>query len=205
MSITYSEAPDEIKERVKSVIDRYCPNLKEAGVRVDVLSAATDEDGEPAVKLHGYPCGATIQIRTSKLRAMGLGDAAIELDEAHFNALPAKTQDALLHHELHHLELKRNRRGKLQLDEHGRPKMTMRLHDRDFGWFDEIARVHGKHSMEVRQATTLVLGGRQLYFEFCLSGGRVEESSAKLIDSDPVDVSIRHAGKTVFSTKDYRG
>jgi hypothetical protein len=40
------------------------------------------------------------------------------------------------------------------------------MHDREFGWFDEIARRHREHSIEIRQSTRLVEDVGQLYFGF---------------------------------------
>lgn len=52
------------------------------------------------------------------------------------------------------------------MDAQGRPALKMRMHDREFGWFDEIARRHREHSIEIRQSTRLVEDVGQLYFGF---------------------------------------
>jgi hypothetical protein len=48
----------------------------------------------------------------------------------------------------------------------GRPKLLMRKHDHQFGWFDEVAQRHGEASPEVRQARVLMESSGQLYFDF---------------------------------------
>jgi hypothetical protein len=47
-----------------------------------------------------------------------------------------------------------------------RPKLAMRKHDHQFGWFDEVAQRHGEASPEVRQARVLMEKSGQLYFDF---------------------------------------
>ena len=84
-------------------------------------------------------------------------------------------KDALLDHELYHLEVQRNKHGKPKLDCNRRPKLTMRLHDRQYGWFDEIAQRHGSASIECQQAMGLYLAGKQTYFQFALKMGSETE------------------------------
>jgi hypothetical protein len=171
---------------VAEVMHQHRLDLENSRVRVDVLTIASDDESneEPVLKLHGYPCAAVVKILGPKDRAKGLGDAEIVIDEIQWNALPRATQAALLHHELYHLELVRNGSGKVKLDEYRRPKLKMRLHDRQFGWFDEVARIHGTASMEVRQASALVLSGKQLYFAFALAGESVgADADAEVVDA----------------------
>lgn len=175
----YSKAPDDLIQMVRETMHAYCLDLETAQVRVDVLTIASSDEAneEPVLKLHGYPCAAVVRILGPKDRAKGLGDAEIVIDEIQWKELPRATQFALLHHELHHLELVRNPKGKVKHDEYRRPKLKMRLHDRQFGWFDEVARIHGKASMEVRQSTALVLSGKQTYFAFALAGEAEAEAA----------------------------
>ena len=48
-------------------------------------------------------------------------------------------------------------------DAQGRPKIKLRKHDFQVGWFHEIARRHGEHSVEVRQCRELVSEQGQTY------------------------------------------
>ena len=165
---TYAKAPDAVSKIVTAMIEKYHPELKIEGVRIDCISAASDDPDSPAVTLHGYPCSAIVKILDSKQRAMGRGDAEIVIDEARFKDLKVGQQNALIDHELYHLAVKKNKYGRTKLDEHGRPKLKMRKHDREYGWFDEIAHRHGSDSQECMQATQLYLSGKQVYFEFAL-------------------------------------
>lgn len=174
MSKSYSKAPAEAQKRLASVMERYCPELNLNQVRVDLLSITDDDNDEdtddpvPALTKGGYACLAVVKVLGPKERTMGRGDAEIVIDEAAYLKLPEASRDAVLHHELYHLELKLNKNGRVIVDENKRPKLGMRLHDQQFGWFDSIARIHGKASIEVRQATDLVLKHKQDYFEFSL-------------------------------------
>jgi hypothetical protein len=66
------------------------------------------------------------------------------------------------------LEIVRNKHGAPKKDCVGRPKLKMRLHDQQHGWFNEIAKRHGSASLECQQATRLFLHHKQTYFEFAL-------------------------------------
>ena len=163
---TYTPASKGMQERAGDIIRRYYPILQLVDIKIDILMAATDEeDGEP-VKLNGYPCQAVVRILGPKERAKGQGDAEIVIDEANWNDLTTAEQDALLDHEIYHLEVVIGQNHKPKVDPYGRPKLKMRLHDRQFGWFDEIASRHGTASVEVKQATAFKLSASQLYFQF---------------------------------------
>ncbi len=179
----YSKASDRLVAQVAAVMAAHCPDLSGNNVRVDCLNIAHDDpdNEDPPLKLHGYACAAVVRILGAKERAKGQGDAEIVFDEATFLRLPEPSQVALIHHELHHLELKRDGKGRVKFDEYRRPKLTMRLHDRQFGWFDEIARVHGTASLEVQQSSALLLGGKQLYFAVALNGDFVPNAAAELV------------------------
>ena len=55
--------------------------------------------------------------------------------------------------------------GNVRRDDIDRPLLRIRKHDHQFGWFDAVARRHGKHSIEVQQAHQLTAMDelRQLY------------------------------------------
>lgn len=165
---TYSKAPAEVAKRAASIIKKYHPDLENVGIRIDFISVANDEEGEPALTLNRYPCAAVVKIIGAKERAIGRGDAEIVIDEATYTEMKDESKDALLDHELYHLEIVRNKHGIPKKDCNGRPKLTSKLHDRQYGWFDEIAKRHGSASLECQQSTRLFLAGKQVYFEFAL-------------------------------------
>lgn len=170
MSKSYSKAPDECGERVAHLLKLFHPDLVKAGVTVDLISIAND-DGEPCLTHQGYPAAAVVRIVDSKGRTMGRGDAEIVIDEAYYIGLTDAEKDALLDHELYHIELKMRTNKEtgeemLALDENGRPKLKLRKHDVQAGWFSEIAKRHGAASLERKQALSIYLAGQQTYFAF---------------------------------------
>lgn len=161
----YDRANDDVTERGARVIEKFHPLLKAAGVTIDYLWASGEKD-EPAIKLHGAYAYACIRVTNAKERAAGRADAEMLIDKACYEKMSFATRDALLDHEIYHLKLKTDRFGANQVDDHRRPILKMRSHDRQFGWFDEIAKRHGEASVEVQQAQTLKAQAGQVYFEF---------------------------------------
>jgi hypothetical protein len=164
----YEKAPPEVAEIVNQVTEQYHGGLRDAGVTVDLLfaRAKTDDNGDPvgaALKLHGYQCAAVIKVNAYKLRVQGHADAEITFDGDRWDEWSPEEKRSLIDHELEHLELKVDRDGKVLRDDIDRPKMRTKLHDHQFGWFDAIARRHGKASFEVQQAERFVVSRRQLY------------------------------------------
>lgn len=176
MGKTYDQAPDEVHDRVKALLKRfYADTLAAAGLKIDLLMASTDTEDGHAVTHGGYPALAVVRIVSSKDRAKAMGDAEIVIDRDAYEAMSAGQRDALLDHELYHLELVLDRNGKVKRDDHRRPKLKMRKHDVQVGWFAEIARRHDTSSHEVRQATEIFEEHGQLFFGFASAGGSAAE------------------------------
>lgn len=161
----YSEAPQEVAERVSALVAKYHPELVELKVRFDLLYVESDADGDGCLTHRGCPAYAVVRITSKKERAKGEGDAEIVIDRKRYENLPARTQNALLDHEIHHVVPKRSKKGGV-LDSLGRPKLAIRKHDREFGWFDVIAERHGDWSIEVKQAKSIMAQAGQAYFGF---------------------------------------
>ncbi|MGN6137240.1 MAG: putative metallopeptidase [Aureliella sp.] len=157
MGTTYERAGAEYVDLLDEVMEMYHPKLREAGVSVDLLLAHGDpESDEPAVKAHGYPAAAVVRIVNLKDRVKGCADSEIVLDGDRVDEWSVTRLKAILDHELTHLELAYDKYGELKRDDLDRPKLTMRLHDRQFGWFDEVAKRWGLDSIECDQALTMV-------------------------------------------------
>lgn len=160
--------PDETTDRVAHLVQLFHPALKEAGVRFDLISVSSDREG-PTLSLHGYPCAAVVRATGIKERTKGAGDVEIVFDEAQYLEMTEAEKDAICDHEIEHCELKIDKKtNKPKMDCRGRPKIGMRKHTVQFGWFMSIAERHGAASMECKQAATLVLMGRQTFFAFAL-------------------------------------
>lgn len=91
----------------------------------------------------------------AKDRAKGMGDAEVTLDKDWWMDEETTTdemREALLDHELHHLRVKEDADGAVLRDDSGRPRIVLRKHDVEAGWFRVVAERNGEHSMEQRQA-----------------------------------------------------
>lgn len=166
---TYSQAPD-----VSAIIDKILllHHQDLDGVTVVGLFAFDSEESGPVLKHGGYPAGAVVRITPVKDRAMGIADSTIVVDRAGWLALSQRQREALIDHELTHLTWKQDKEGDAVYDVLDRPKLAMREHDHQFGWFDEVAQRHGEASPEVRQARVLMEETGQLYFDFAPRGER---------------------------------
>ena len=168
---TYRIAPPELIAQVQTIMREYEAELDAVGIRVDTLLAFADrnDQGEktgPAIKAKGYPADGCIRSTNLKDRVKGLGDAEMILDGDKWQEMNSEEQDALIHHELHHLVPARKADGELILDSHNRPKIRMRLHDIELGMFIDVARAHGMASGEVQAMQMLVASNGQVLLPF---------------------------------------
>lgn len=170
MGTTYEAAKQDVTDMMREAADLWHGNLVKAEVSITVLMAY-NEDG-PAVKLHGYPCAATVKINSLKDRVEGKGDATITIDAREWEMLTDAERAALLDHELEHLELVMEKGSQTvwKVDDHGRPKLRMKLHDWQLGGFDSIAARHREHALEVQQFRHVAEAKQQLLFEFAAAG-----------------------------------
>lgn len=173
---TYSKAPDAMSH-IEHMREEYHQDLD--GVTIAALFAFDSESSEPVLKHHGYAAGAVIRITPLRDRAQGIDDACIVIDRATWLTLSTAQRDALIDHELTHLaRVTDEESSDLIYDALDRPKLKMRQHDHQFGWFDEIAQRHGDASAEVRQAKVLMESSGQLYFDFGDAKTRRSRSAA---------------------------
>ena len=193
MAKIYSPASEDVLERLARMREKYHPQLDVVGVTVDALFVFGDGDNPGPVHTHGgYPAAASIKILGPKHRAAGRADVELVVDRANYGELEAAQRDALLDHELTHLEVVEGGftldkdTGELRLvaklDGQKRPKLKIRKHDRQLGWFDEVAERHGADSPECRQADVLMSSAGQLYFDFDRTLEVVRATAAEAAD-----------------------
>lgn len=140
---TYKKTGDDVPKIVTALLRKWYLVLAGIELRVDTIFVSTDGKG-PALTHGGHPAAAVVRILDSKQRAMGRGDVEIVIDEAGWQDMGQAERNALIDYELYHVELKLDDDKKVKLDEHGRPKIKMRKHDHQFGWFEVIAHLHGR-------------------------------------------------------------
>ena len=133
--------------RIVGLMARHSKDTK-AG-RIDVLRAETNQVEELPAKSHvlrhkGRDCYAYVRITSQRERAVGGPDAVITVDEWEWDQMSRRQREAVIAHELEHLEVNEN--GVLKI----------RPHDFEVGWFGKIAAEFGEDSIERIQARKLL-------------------------------------------------
>lgn len=198
---TYSAAPD-VCDVIRNM--HYDHHIDLVQVTVGALFVFDqNEPHEPCLKHQGYPAAAVVRITPLKDRAQGLPDAQIVVDRAYWLACTQPQRDALIDHELTHLERVVSKTGKPKVDALDRPKLAMRKHDVQTGWFNEVAERHGAASPEVRQAKALVASTGQLYFPFEFKpktpaemAADIQERMRENLPEGVTDVEVRFNAET---------
>lgn len=162
---TYTPANKDLRCLLDAILAKYYPDLILNGITIDLLWAHGERDektGEltsPAITKTGVRAYGLCRKTSLKERAAGRADVEITLDHDFWDEEASQeTQVALLDHELYHIELCD------ETDDLGRPKIAMRKHDHEFGWFNQVALRHGEHSVERMQAKYLFDSSGQAYW-----------------------------------------
>lgn len=141
----------------------------DAKVKLDLVFAYADqdEDGNPtgyALVSHGFRVFGVTKKIALKDRSMGRGDAEIVLDGDYWEEAKEAEKRALLDHELHHIEVKKDEDNVVLKDDLGRPLIRLRKHDVEVGWFKVVAERNGAHSLERVQAEALMTDSGQYFW-----------------------------------------
>ncbi len=159
----YCRATEEQEVTLQAVVSEHHDRLSMAGVTIDLLEARSelDEEGEPnapALRHGGYPALAIARVVSHRDRVKGCADASIEIDGHWWEEASVQERKALVDHELCHLEVVYEdlEQEIPKRDPGGRPKLRIRKHDRQYGWFDEVAARWGKDSQEHQQARQML-------------------------------------------------
>lgn len=162
---TYERAGHNFSDMADELIKTVEPLnwIREVGVKIDYVWAygARDEDGKlvgEAIKHHGVKALGLCRIVSLKDRAKGLGDCEIVLDKDWWDTVDDEERRAVIDHELTHLQLKKG------TDDLGRPKLKLRKHDHQFGFFTSVAQRHGQYSQERIQAASMLEEAGQFYW-----------------------------------------
>lgn len=168
---TFQRADKSVSDMAKSLIAEFKSHeaLHTRDVRVDYMFAFPDRDEEgqainDALKHQGVKALGLCRKVSLKDRAKGMGDAEIVLDGDWWQGATTEEARALLDHELHHIAVSQDN------DDLGRPKLKLRKHDHQFGWFKIIAMRHGQASQECQQAKAMMDNAGQLYWPTLASG-----------------------------------
>lgn len=149
-------------------------NLRLSGATVAVLF----RHGDGPMQHGGKTALAFIKKTAARDRVMGLRDLIITIDREPFEDLTEAGKLALVDHELYHampvvLETRIEGEGAdakevpvFDYDTAGRPKIAMRRHDIEVGWFIRMVQKHGDASMEKQQAREIADQYGNLLFDF---------------------------------------
>jgi hypothetical protein len=150
-------ADSETMDLMVRVMRECHKELVEAKVRVGILFASVelDQNGRPMgipVRCHGTPAAAKVKLISRRKRLEGIPfEAIIEIDEHRWDLLTEEGQEALLDHELTHLQLKRDKDSNLPIaDDDGRPKLKMRPDDWSLTGFADVVRRRGHMALEAQ-------------------------------------------------------
>jgi len=157
---TYKLADGNTHDRLHSIVNKHHPQLKR--VSFDVLEVRSDSGN--ALTANGYGCIACVRIVPLKDRACGRSDVEIVLDADKFGCANERAKSAILDHELTHLEPMLDKDGRPRKDSLTRPRLQLKRHDWQFGWFNAVAKRWGTDSIEVQQAIECQQSSHQLFF-----------------------------------------
>jgi len=150
---TFAVCGTDVEELVDEMMTMYHGLLKEHGLTIDLLyaHAGTDANGDTvgcALKQNGMEKAALIKANSLKDRTKGMKDVELRIDGDKWPLYTDEQKRALIDHELMHVELQFTDSGALKRDDLDRPKVKMRPHDREVGWFDAVVKRHGKSAFE---------------------------------------------------------
>lgn len=152
----HQKAGSGVHDLCNRIMEQDYTEINEAGVTVEVLFAYAPKDEEtgepltPAVKVHGVPAAAKIQVMSQANRAAGSADVRITVDGDRWQDWSDRRQEAVLAHEIHHIELKRDEEGNILLDDCHRPKIKLKQHDLDLGVFFPIMKRYGEDAIDTK-------------------------------------------------------
>lgn len=164
MPSSFVTAPAEIPKLAHGLMKKQHQDLLEADATITFLFA-TNQDGPP-ITHNGWPALALAKITSLRDRVAGLADALIVIDAEQWEDWTEEKRIAILDHELHHLEVRRNKAGAVKYDDANRPKLRIRPHDFQFGGFHVMAERHGESSAEVDAVTSITRRWVQMELPF---------------------------------------
>ncbi len=159
---TYSHASDDVMRTIERMREEYyAPELD--GVTIAALFVFDLEATEPVLTHGGYPAQAVCRITPVRDRALGVADVVIIVDRSNWLMLGVQQRDALMDHELYHIERVLDEETELpKTDAVDRPKVRIRKHDFEIGVFTAIAERHAEASPEVRSVRKLLEATSQM-------------------------------------------
>ena len=149
---TYRPGNPESMQIINRLIKNKFSDLREANVEVGCLFAyASENSTAPPLSMNGWPAVAKVRVCSQKDRVAGMPDAQIMVDGEQWKNLRDRQKEALMAHELEHLEVQRGEGGTIKEDDCGRPKLKLKLHDFQIGVFKKNIEEYGEDSLDHAQ------------------------------------------------------
>ena len=150
---TYRICEKSVTDLASGLIDEHYPDVEEAKATIRYLFAygPRDEDGHatgPAITHNGYVASGLCRVNSLRDRVAGLMDVTILLNGDEWPDWSSERQLAVLDHEIYHVQVQRDKSGRVKIDEAGRPKIRLRKHDIVIGGFHAIIERHGLDAIE---------------------------------------------------------
>lgn len=183
---TWTKCGDDVTKLAAEIMRKFPSHhpLLEAGVTIDLLFARAeidDKSGEPtgcALKHQGVRALGIARKISLKDRAAGRADAEIAIDGDWWESAGHEEREALLDHELYHLSVRLNDKEIPIRDDLGRPKLVIRKHDIQIGWFHAVAERHKQFSIERQQARSMMTNHGQYYWPDIVAAVKPEAEAA---------------------------
>lgn len=184
----------DVRKIAEPIIEKYYPEFVDKGLKIDYLFAHAKIDPKtgfptgPAIKVHGVAARGKCKVVSLKDRAKGNGDVEITVDGDWWDEKETRDRQrtALVHHELHHIVME-----PVKVDDLGRPKVSMRDHDFQVGWFAVIANTYGTDSCECEQAKEVMDEFGQYFWPF-LSVNVTHPATTRMANLEVREVRERH-------------
>jgi Putative phage metallopeptidase len=155
MATIFCQAHDaeEIITLLAHAMKQWHKPLHDAGVRIGVLWATSDDD-KPALQKGRHPVLGMIKVESIKNRVKWQHDAELLVDESKFHDLDDPERLAFCDHELSHLDLVTEPNStRVKKDAIGRPKLRTVRGNWDGGdGFLDVVRRHGEAALEYLNA-----------------------------------------------------
>jgi hypothetical protein len=202
---TFKKCEKAIHDLADKILNKFPSHLPliETKCRVDLVFAYCDRDEDTdqplndAIIHQGRKALGLCRAIALKDRVLGRGDAEITLDGDWWTDATDAQKEALLDHELHHISIKTSKRVYL-FDDLGRPKIKLRKHDVEVGWFACIADRHGAASQEQIQAAAIMEKTGQYFWPGLIDGG-----GQKAIEDTTVTLSAAGHAPVTMTGKEF--
>ena len=166
MPKTYQSCDIDVEDLIAVVMTQHHPDLAEHKVSVQAVYVSNESEllGQtPAIMQRGHSCAAQIKITSLEQRSRGFADALLTIDTLGWVGMPPPMREALVDHELTHLELVLDKKTEsVKIDDLGRPRLKIRHHSWELSGFSDVCERHGENALESKAISRFIADYAQL-------------------------------------------